>query len=92
MHTILRILLEPYRADFRGDGSGWTMTGVIAGVQMIGGMFLALQTDPGWKDVGGCLEWCQAVWSDVVMCGWVLFWFASLIYGYNYQRIGRWVK
>ena len=53
MHAILRILLEPYRADFRGDGSGWTMTGVIAGVQMIGGMFLALQTDPGWKDVGG---------------------------------------
>ena len=67
------------------------MTGVIAGVQMIGGIFLALQTDPARKNESG-LEWSQAVWSDVVMCGCVVFWFASLIYGYNYQRIGRWVK
>jgi len=91
MHEALRIILEPYRADFRGGGSWWTMTGAIAAVQMIGGMLLALQTGPARETESG-LQWNQVAWSNVVFCGCIVFEFTSLTYGYNYQRIGRWTK
>ena len=91
MHAVLRLILEPYRADFRGGGSGWTMTGVIAAVQMIGGLVLTLQAEPARKSEAS-LEWGQVSWFDIVLCGCIVFGFASLTYGYNYQRMGRWTK
>lgn len=89
VHAMLRIMMETYRADFRGGGSWWTMTGAIAAVQLVGGILLAFVTVT--TSTPGGLVWGQVPWYDAVVCAGTVFGFSGLIYGYNRQRIGRWI-
>ena len=94
LHALIRLATEGYRADFRGSltgaGTGWTVTGVIALVQMVTAVVMVLRSRDMYGDGG--LRWEQVMWEDVCRCGVVVFLFSTGVYGYAYQRIGRWVK